>query len=142
LNGEIKRRTEAVGIFPNEAANTRLVGAILLEQNDERAVQSTGYITLESMVPAIIRRAARSGRLIHPTLPRIAVLTNRQIHHGMGHDAQGNRPGRRAYRRYGRGSQGVEASASSSFFPTSTQRSAGVLLLCEALRPEIRTSRT
>jgi len=49
LNGEIKRRTEVVGIFPNEAAITRLIGAILLEQNDEWAVQRARYMTRETM---------------------------------------------------------------------------------------------
>jgi hypothetical protein len=49
LNGEIKRRSEVVGIFPNEAAVTRLI--VLLEQNDEWAVQRARYMSLETIAP-------------------------------------------------------------------------------------------
>ncbi len=48
LNAEIKRRTDVVGIFPNEASITRLVGALLLEQNDEWQLQRR-YLQLEGL---------------------------------------------------------------------------------------------
>jgi putative transposase len=48
LNGEIKRRANVVGIFPNENAVRRLVGALLMEQNDEYAIQNR-YMSLESL---------------------------------------------------------------------------------------------
>jgi putative transposase len=48
LNREVKRRTNVVAIFPNEEAITRLVGALMLEQNDEWAV-CRRYMTLETL---------------------------------------------------------------------------------------------
>ena len=51
LNGEIKTRTDVVGIFPNEPSIRRLVGAILMEQTEEWTVQRGRYMTLETLAP-------------------------------------------------------------------------------------------
>jgi transposase-like protein len=48
LNKEVKRRADVVGIFPNEESITRLIGAVLLEQNDEWQLQHR-YMQIEGM---------------------------------------------------------------------------------------------
>jgi putative transposase len=48
LNKEVKRRADVVGIFPGEASITRLIGAVLLEQNDEWQLQHR-YMQVEAM---------------------------------------------------------------------------------------------
>lgn len=63
LNREIKRRTNVVSIFPNEAAIVRLVGALLLECNDEWAV-SRRYMSLETMAGL-----SDDGRVRPPAIP-------------------------------------------------------------------------
>ena len=90
LNGEIKRRSDVVGIFPNEAAVTRLIGALLLEQNNEWAVQRARYMTLQTIAPlsddlaasmpapAAQLRLPHSGKPLYPGTPI--------LHNAVGHD--------------------------------------------------------
>lgn len=68
LNKEVKRRADVVGIFPNEAAIIRLIGAVLLEQNDEWQLQHR-YIQVEAM--AEINTPQLNGELLEIT-PRAA----------------------------------------------------------------------
>jgi putative transposase len=64
LNAEIKRRTDVVGIFPNEAAITRLVGALLLEQSDEWSLQRR-YMQLEGLQTLADNQPARLSAVVN-----------------------------------------------------------------------------
>jgi putative transposase len=63
VNAEIKRRTDVVGIFPNDAAIVRLVGALLLEQNDEWQLKRR-YMQLEGLQSLVDNQAARLSAVL------------------------------------------------------------------------------
>ena len=63
LNKEVKRRADVVGIFPNEGAIIRLIGAVLMEANDEWQIQNR-YMQTEPM-------AELATPMIDPVTPQI-----------------------------------------------------------------------
>ncbi|HTX52291.1 MAG TPA: IS256 family transposase [Candidatus Baltobacteraceae bacterium] len=67
LNKEVKRRADVVGIFPNEAAIIRLIGAVLLEANDEWQLQHR-YMQTEAMAEL----AAPASDAITPQITTVA----------------------------------------------------------------------
>lgn len=64
LNAEVKRRTNVVGIFPNDRAVIRLVGAMMLEQNDEWSLQRR-YMQLEGLQSLSENQSARLSAVIN-----------------------------------------------------------------------------
>jgi putative transposase len=65
LNKEVKRRADVVGIFPGEPSITRLIGAVLLEQNDEWQIGHR-YMQLEGMAELASPPAEAAAAQIPP----------------------------------------------------------------------------
>lgn len=65
LNHEVKRRADVVGIFPNEAAIRRLVGAVLHEQNDEWVVQRARYMPRDTLAEVVDQPHTELAAMAH-----------------------------------------------------------------------------
>jgi putative transposase len=69
LNKEIKRRSNVVGIFPTSRSVLRLVGTILMEQDDEWTVAERRYFSAESMKQLSSPELPATHKRFSPRLP-------------------------------------------------------------------------
>jgi transposase-like protein len=76
LNKEIARRSDVVGIYPNDASLIRLAGALLLEQNDEWLV-GRRYLSGESLAGLYAARQADEPQRSAPSSREVVLLTTR-----------------------------------------------------------------
>jgi hypothetical protein len=84
VNREVSRRSDVVGIFPNDEALIRLVGALMLETDDERAV-TRRYMILETLSRVTDnRQAARHGDRINIGPLRGTALLQHPVGHFCG----------------------------------------------------------